>query len=288
MKPLAGRAAALAGRFAEVSFSWIPRERNSHADRLANEAMDAAAAGGAWQAPEPSPADPAAADPAAALPEPRDGHPTRFLVVRHGQSTYGAQGRFTGLRDVPLTAAGREQAVAVADRIGPLTPAVVLTSPLIRCRDTAAIIAGRVGAPTVEDDRLLDERLGDWTGLRIDQIEAGWPDDLIIWRRDPAAAPPDGESFVQVRERVRPLLTEARRAYRGHTVVLVTHAAVAKMILVTALQVDPAAAYRLRVDTGSLSAFDVDEAGGVVVRSVNETAHLALTDGQAALRATPS
>ena len=175
---------------------------------------------------------------------------------------------------MPLTDAGRGQATAVADRIGPLTPAVVLTSPLVRCRDTAKTVAGRTGAPTVEDDRLLDERLGAWTGLRIDEIEAGWPAELAIWRRDPAAAPPDGESFVEVRDRVRPLLTELLRAYRGHTVVLVTHAAVAKMILITALQVDPVVAYRLRVDTGSLSTFDVDESGGVLVQVVNETAHL--------------
>ncbi|WP_395726885.1 bifunctional RNase H/acid phosphatase [Nakamurella sp.] len=283
MKPLAARAAALVGRFAEVGFSWIPRERNAHADRLANEAMDAAAAGREWVAPPPAPG-PAVeaveavaageADPAAALPEPRDGHPTRFLVVRHGESTYGAQGRFTGREDVPLTDAGRGQAAAVADRIGPLAPAVVLTSPLVRCRDTAKVIAGRAGAPVVEDDRLLDERLGAWTGLRVDEIEAGWPAELAIWRRDPAAAPPDGESFVQVREQVRPLISESIRAYRGHTVALVTHAAVAKMILVTALQVDPVVAYRLRVDTGSLSAFDVDAVGGIVVRTVNETAHL--------------
>jgi len=282
MKPLAGRAAALVGRFDEVTFDWIPRNRNSHADRLANEAMDEAAAGRVWFAASreatpvhadtrPEPVEP---DPAAALPEPRDGHPTRFLVVRHGESTYGARGRFTGREDVPLTDIGRRQAAAVADRIAPLAPAVVLTSPLIRCLDTATAIAGRVGAPQVPDDRLVDERLGAWTGLGIDEIEAGWPDELAAWRRDPGATPPDGESFVHVRERVRPVLTEALRDYRGHTIVLVTHAAVAKMILVTALQVDPAVAYRLRVDTGSLSAFTVDESGGIVVRAVNETAHL--------------
>lgn len=272
MRPLAARAAALAGRFAEVTFTWIPRERNAHADRLANEAMDEAAAGRVWTAT--ATAETVTADPAAALPVPRDGHPTRFLLVRHGESTYGARGRFTGREDAPLTDAGRGQAAAVADRIRSQTPAVVLTSPLVRCRDTATAIAGRAGALVIEDDRLLDERLGRWTGLRVDEIEAGWPAELAVWRRDPAAAPPDGESFLQVRERVRPLLTEARQTYRGHTVVLVTHAAVAKMILVTALQVDPVVAYRLRVDTGSLSAVDIDEAGGIVVRAVNETAHL--------------
>ncbi len=283
MKPLARQAAGLVARFESVTFTWIPRARNSHADRLANEAMDEAAAGRVWVArtPEPEPAggdraEPAGADdPAAALPAPRDGHPTIFLVVRHGESTYGARSRFTGREDVPLTDRGRGQARAVAERIRPAGPVVVLSSPLTRCRDTADAIATAAGVAVVDDDRLLDEHLGDWTGLRLAEIESGWPDRLAIWRGDPGSAPPGGgESFLQVRDRVRPLMTQALGSYRGHTVVVVTHAAVAKMILTTALQVDPSVAYRLRVDTGSLSAFTVAADGSIVVTAVNETGHL--------------
>ncbi len=180
MKPLAGRAAALAARFAEVTFTWIPRERNAPRRPLANAAMDAAAAGrvptagGPDTAAAPDPLPDPVADPPAA-PPPRDGHPTRFLLVRHGQSTFGAQGRFTGREDVPLTETGRAQAAAVARRIAPAGPVVVLTSPLARCRDTAAAVAGPAGVPLIEDDRLLDERLGAWTGLTVDEIEAGGP-----------------------------------------------------------------------------------------------------------------
>ncbi len=284
MKPLASKAAGLVARFASVTFEWVPRARNKHADRLANEAMDEAAAGRVWvaqarpagMASEPPHTDiePTDQDPAAVLPAPRDGHPTRFLVVRHGESTFGAQARFTGREDVPLTDRGRAQAQAVAERIGPSAPAVVLTSPLARCLDTAKAVAAAAGARVVADDRLLDEMLGEWTGLRVHEIEQSWPAEFAAWRRDPAGAPPGGESFIQVRDRVKPLMTEALQTHRGHTVVLVTHAAVAKMILTTALQVDPSVAYRLRVDNGSVSAFNVGEDGGIVVRSVNETGHL--------------
>jgi probable phosphoglycerate mutase len=281
MQPLAQRAAALARRFDGVDFEWVPRARNKHADRLANEAMDEAAAGRVWVAKsvEPEavahvPTGPTRQDPAAALPAPRDGRPTRFLVVRHGETTYGAQARFTGRIDVPLTERGGRQATAVAQRIESLAPSVVLTSPLQRCRDTADAIAAVSGASVVVDDRLLDGVLGEWTGLRVDEIEQGWPDEFAAWRRDPAGVPPGGESFSQIRDRVRPLMTEALSTYRGHTVVLVTHAAVAKMILTTALAVDPAVAYRVRVDTGSLSGLTVATDGSVVVWAVNETGHL--------------
>ena len=94
------------------------------------------------------------------------------------------------------------------------------------------------------------------------------------WRSDPDAAPPGGESFSEIRQRVRPLMTDALSTYRGHTVVLVTHAAPSKMILTTALDVSAAVAYRMRVDTASLSGFTVEADGAVMVWAINETGHL--------------
>ena len=149
MKPLAQRATALVAGFEQVDFEWVPRAENSHADRLANEAMDAAAAGRDWRRPtrpvarrarrrgvgrprsgrrssttrrtpipiQATDTTPTWQDPAAALPHPRDGEPTRFVIVRHGETTWGAQARFAGRKDVSLTPRGRRQAAAVAGRI---------------------------------------------------------------------------------------------------------------------------------------------------------------------------
>ena len=313
MKPLVQKATALVGEFERVDFEWVPRAENSHADRLANEAMDAAAQGREWQAPgraeaerpadavagpvaEPprdrapdalvgpaadDSADPDATDttptwqdPAAALPHPRDGEPTRFVIVRHGETTWGAQARFAGRKDVSLTPRGRRQAAAVAGRIRIMAPVVVLTSPLQRCRNTAQAIAAEVGAQVVVDDRLIDGMLGEWTGFRAAEIEDQWPAEFARWRSDPDAAPPGGESFTAVRQRIRPLMTDTLTTYRGHTVVLVTHAAPSKMILATALNVDSEVAYRMRVDTASLSGFTVEADGAVMVWAINETGHL--------------
>ena len=310
MKPLARAAAALVTIFDRVDFQWVPRAENSHADRLANEAMDAAREGrtcvrsvtaddapqGAGPATD-NPGGPAAVgtatnttglgagaddevgtapteqDPAAALPHPRNGA-TMFLLVRHGETTWGAQARFAGREDVPLTARGRRQAEAVAARIRPLRPSVVLTSPLQRCRTTAEAIAAEVGAPVVIDERLMDGLLGEWTGYRASEIEQRWPAEFAAWRSDPDALPPGGESFNGIRDRVRPLLNEAVQSYRGHTVALVTHAATGKMVLATALNVGSAVAYRVRVDTASLTGFTVESDGAVLVWVVNDTGHL--------------
>lgn len=260
LKVLAAMASNLVAEFESVSFQWVSRVQNSYADRLANEAMDAAEGD--------------LSDPAAVLPGPLPTGATRVLVVRHGETTWGAEGRFAGREDVPLTSRGRRQASSVAGKIKNLRPRVVLTSPLQRCRLTAQSIGRAAGAPVAVHEALLDALLGEWTGLRPTEIESGWPQEFTIWRSDPDASPPGGESFNDIRRRVRPLLAELVRLYRGHTVVLVTHAAVTKMILTTALDIPSDAAYRLRIDTASLSGLTVDDDGSVVVWAVNETGHL--------------
>ena len=276
MKPLAAKASSLLKGFSSASLTWVARAQNAHADRLANEAMDAGLEGRDWSAngngPETVPEH--VPDPAAVLPGPLPTGATKVLVVRHGQTTWGADGRFAGREDVPLTSRGRRQASSVGERIKALRPSVVLTSPLQRCQLTANAIGGASGAPVVVHDDLLDGLLGEWTGLRPTEIENGWPEQFATWRSDPDAAPPGGESFNEIRVRVTPLLAEVVRLYRGHTVVLVTHAAATKMILVSALDVPTGAAYRIRIDTASLSGFTVDEDGSTVVWAMNETGHL--------------
>jgi broad specificity phosphatase PhoE/ribonuclease HI len=291
MKPLAGAAARLLKSFQSVSMTWIPRAQNSHADRLANEAMDAGAAAigaeshsrsdratslrsGRESDPESQVVPRRLPDPSAVLPGPLSAGATKVLVVRHGETTWGADGRFAGREDVPLTSRGRRQATSVGDRVKPLRPSIVLTSPLQRCHLTATAIGSASGAPVVVHESLVDGLLGDWTGFRPAEIEQRWPDEFARWRSDPAAPPPGGESFDDIRSRVAPLLTQLVDSYRGHTVVLVTHAATTKMILTSALQVPSDAAYRFRIDTASLSGFTIDEDGSTLVWAVNETGHL--------------
>ncbi len=292
MKPLARKASGLVQDFDKVTFEWVPRAQNTHADRLANEAMDAAREGRSWvrsvgadgsldgqpaldlEAPvDAVDTAPTVQDPAAALPFPRTGA-TTFLLVRHGETTWGAEARFAGREDVPLTARGRRQAEAVAARIRPLAPSVVLSSPLQRCRTTAEAIAGAARVRVVVEERLNDGLLGEWTGFRAAEIAERWPTEFAAWRSDPDAEPPGGESFTGIRERVRPVLNETVESFRGHTVVLVTHAATSKMILATALNVESTVGYRVRVDTGSLTGFTVEPDGTVLVWVVNDTGHL--------------
>jgi probable phosphoglycerate mutase len=291
LQPLADRVRDLARGFDQVTFDWLPRERNTLADALANRAMDEGIAGrAAVENPGAGPGIAAAAprrdagsgstatgsaqDPSAGEPLPHPVGATRIVIVRHGETTWGAVSRFAGREDVPLTPRGEAEAASVGERVARIGPAVVATSPLQRCRVTADAIGEVSGVPVVVVQGLTDGALGEWSGYTAAQIAERWPEQFAVWRADPDARPPGGESFTEVRERVVPVISGLARRYRGHTVVIVTHAAVTKMVLVHALGVPSDAAYRLRIDTASVSGLTVEQDGRTVVWAVNEVGHL--------------
>ncbi|MFI7608967.1 bifunctional RNase H/acid phosphatase [Micromonospora sp. NPDC049366] len=308
LRPLAARAADLVTRFDAVRFGWIPRERNRHADALANAAMDGAASAPAApvvDAPrivEPprevgvDPADRATArtvaDRAAtardtggdatttpASWEPRPSFTaTRLILVRHGETEYTEQGRYSGRGDVALSARGREQVKATASRVAALAPgaAAVVSSPLSRCTRTAeAISAALGGVPVRRDENLIECDFGAWEGRTFAEVREGWPGELDAWLASTRVAPPDGESFAEVAERASRAVAALREAYARETVVVVSHVSPIKLVLRDALAADDAFLHRLYLDAAGISVVDLWPDGGVAVRSVNETAHLA-------------
>lgn len=225
--------------------------------------------------------DPAAGPPSLQLNRPgSEAGATTVLVIRHGVSTWGEHGRFAGREDVALADRGVAQAQALAARLAGDGITSVISSPLQRCLRTAEIIAaatdlGDVGP--VVDDGLLDGKLGEWSGYTAAEIARKWPAEFEIWRSDPRSAPPGGESFEAVRQRAGGAMQRILRAHRGQKVALVTHAATAKMLVVEALQAPLEVAYKIRIDTCSISLLTIDPDGAAMVCSINDTGHLAAT-----------
>ncbi|MEV4657775.1 bifunctional RNase H/acid phosphatase [Micromonospora sp. NPDC049301] len=282
LRPLAAQAAGLVGRFAAVRFAWIPREQNRHADALANAAMDAAA-GRPAVTPATGAAAPAAtgSDPATAPAswEPRPSFTaTRLILVRHGETAYTEQRRYSGRGDVPLSERGRAQARATAARVAALAPSVaaVLSSPLSRCTQTAAAIAGALGdVPVRTEDDLIECDFGDWEGRTFAEVRAQWPGEMDAWLASPRIAPPGGESFTHVAERCHRVVAGLLTAYPGETVVAVSHVSPIKLVLRDALAAGDGFLHRLFLDAAGISVLDMWPDGGVAVRTVNDTAHLA-------------
>ena len=108
---------------------------------------------------------------------------TRILLVRHGQSTWNADGRWQGRADPPLSDLGRRQAEVAAETISDQGMTAVWSSPLRRALATADIVAERLGFPVQTDPRLEERDAGEWEGLTRTEIEAGWPGFLDGGRR---------------------------------------------------------------------------------------------------------
>ncbi|WP_047891549.1 bifunctional RNase H/acid phosphatase [Micromonospora sp. RV43] len=285
LRPLAAQAAGLVSRFAAVRFTWVPRERNRHADALANAAMDAAASGAApaaaaAEAREATVVRATGTDPATmpASWEPRPTEEaTRLILVRHGETERTVQKRYSGRGDVPLTERGRAQARATAARVAALAPSVaaVVSSPLSRCTATAEAVAAQVGNPPVRtDDDLIECDFGVWEGHTFAEVREGWAAELDAWLASTRVAPPRGESFVTVAERTGRAVDRLRSAYPGETVVVVSHVSPIKLVLRDALAAGDAFLHRLYLDTAGISVLDLYPDGGVAVRSVNDTSHL--------------
>ncbi|MEU3116418.1 bifunctional RNase H/acid phosphatase [Micromonospora chalcea] len=284
LRPLAAQAAGLVGRFTAVRFTWIPRERNRHADALANAAMDAAASGAAPEAKaeareaalvRATGTDPATT-PASWEPRPTE-EATRLILVRHGETERTVRKHYSGRGDVPLTERGRAQARATAARVAALAPslAAVVSSPLSRCTATAEAIAARVGNPPVRtDDDLIECDFGVWEGHTFAEVRERWAAELDAWLASTRVAPPQGESFVAVAERTGRAVDRLRSAYPGETVVVVSHVSPIKLVLRDALAAGDAFLHRLYLDTAGISVLDLYPDGGVAVRSVNDTSHL--------------
>ncbi|MET8023257.1 bifunctional RNase H/acid phosphatase [Streptomyces avermitilis] len=373
MKPLAREAAAVFPP-SQVTYEWIPREQNKHADRLANEAMDAGKRGERWS-PSTSTAELSARTPAPAAPEPtgppgdaaagaararaalaggrgatspaapepdgtaahtderaardvasvpaeadvrgaRDvasasadadvrgarnvasasadadvraarnvasvpadlGAPTTFVLLRHGETPLTPQKRFSGSggSDPALSDVGRRQAELVGAALAVRgTIQAVVSSPLARCRETAGIVAARLGIEVSVEEGLRETDFGAWEGLTFGEVRERHPEDMNAWLADPEAEPTGGgESFAAVARRVATTRDKLFAAYAGRTVLLVSHVTPIKTLVRLALDAPPQSLFRMELSAASVSAVAYYADGNASVRLLNDTSHL--------------
>lgn len=155
----------------------------------------------------------------------------RLLLVRHGQSTWNAEGRWQGWSDPPLSPLGESQATEGADALVDIDAHLteVRSSDLVRARSTAEVMAARLGlGPVVTDPDLREYHVGHWEGRTRPEIQAGWPDELAAWRAGTIVATPGGETRVHFEARVGAALLRmaGSGAHSDGSVVVATHGGV--------------------------------------------------------------
>lgn len=271
MKPLAAEAAALVRQLGSVRFTWVPRARNTYADRLANEAMDAAAG---IVRPTPTALRTASPNRLAGWSEELS-PPTTMLLLRHGQTPLSAQRRFSGRGDAELTEVGLEQTRSLAARVAAAsTVDALVSSPLRRTRQTADFVADALHLAVTEDPALAETDFGRWEGLTLTEVRERFPVDLDEWFASVDVAPPGGESFAATAVRVRGARDRILRDFPGKTVVVVSHVTPIKLLLRSALDAPMSALYRMQLDLTGISEIDWYPDGAAVVKRINDTSHL--------------
>lgn len=203
------------------------------------------------------------------------GAPTRMLLLRHGQTALSVEKRYSGLGDPALTELGEAQAAGAAARIGGIGGVdAILTSPLLRARQTAEAVAATTGLPVEVHDGLIETDFGEWEGLTFVEARRRDPELFARWLGNPDVAPPGGESFDQAGVRVAAERAKIVADFPGRTVVVVSHVTPIKLILQEALAGSSSILYRLHLDLASLCIADFFPDGGASVRLVNDTSHV--------------
>ncbi|ORB82955.1 bifunctional RNase H/acid phosphatase [Mycobacterium kansasii] len=280
---LHAQAQALAQQFRRISYGWVPRSRNAYADRLANEAMDAAVRtnrrGDNATVPVVVVADPpkklATESPTAPGWTGRRGTTTRLLLLRHGQTELSVQRRYSGRGNPALNEVGWRQAGLAARYLAQRGGiAAVVSSPLQRAYDTATTAARALGLEVSVDDDLVETDFGAWEGMTFAEAAQRDPDLHRRWLHDTSTTPPGGESFDDVLQRVRRGRDRIIAGHEGATVLVVSHVTPIKTLLRMALDVGPNVLYRLHLDLASLSIAEFYADGASSVRLVNQTGYL--------------
>jgi glucosyl-3-phosphoglycerate phosphatase len=154
-----------------------------------------------------------------------------LVLVRHGETTWNAEGRAQGHADVPLSEVGHRQAKLLAAALAAVEPARLWSSDLSRALQTAEHIAEATGLAIEPDARLREYDVGMRSGLTLPEFAAGFPREYDAWlAEDASLLVPGEETTEQVRDRVVPALRDCLATLEpGRTGIVVLHGACLKV-----------------------------------------------------------
>ncbi|MDH2387864.1 histidine phosphatase family protein [Streptomyces sp. HNM0663] len=157
---------------------------------------------------------------------------TDLVLVRHGETIWHAENRYTGSSDIPLTPRGREQAERLAVWAKQARPDALWVSPLLRARDTARPVAEAAGLEPREDARLREVDFGRGEGLTTADMRDAFPERLAAFHADPSHHHlPDGEHPADAVERGMACLREIHRLHPDGRVLIVGHSTLNRLLL---------------------------------------------------------
>ncbi len=198
---------------------------------------------------------------------------TRLLLVRHGRSVWNATGRIQGQIDIPLDETGTRQAERLADRLAAESIAAIYSSPLLRAKATADVLAARIDRPVQTDDRLMEYHFGVIGGLTWDGVVENHPELASRWLEDPWAVAVEGsEGRVNFAARVMSAMQDIIAQHPDDQVAVVAHGGTFGVYLTAMLGLDLNRRHPFHFGNTSLSLVEMRE-GAFHIHYLNSLCH---------------
>lgn len=199
----------------------------------------------------------------------------KLALVRHGQSLWNLENRFTGWVDVPLTDQGRAEARSAGEHLRDIHFDVAYTSVLSRAQETLEIILQVIGQrpPVIRDQALNERHYGDLQGLNKQRTaERFGADQVKLWRRSYDVAPPGGEALKNTAERTLPFFERAilGDVQQGKNVLVVAHGNSNRSIVMKLDGLTKEQVIALELGTGVPLIYDINERGEVVAKEIRK------------------
>ena len=194
----------------------------------------------------------------------------RLILLRHGESQWNLENRFTGWVDVPLSPRGIQEAKDAGEKLRSFTFDRAFTSVLARANETLRLVLDIIGqtAIPIEKDKALNERMyGELQGLNKAETAKKYGEAQVkIWRRSYDVRPPGGESLKDTAERVLPYYERTIKPYvlKGDTILVAAHGNSLRALIMELEQLSREQVLELNVPTGAPLLYELDKTGKVV------------------------
>jgi 2,3-bisphosphoglycerate-dependent phosphoglycerate mutase len=194
----------------------------------------------------------------------------RLVLLRHGESQWNLENRFTGWVDVPLSPRGTQEATHAGEKLRSFKFDRAFTSVLARANETLRLVLetiSQTGIP-IEKDKALNERMyGELQGLNKDETVKKYGEAQVkIWRRSYDVRPPGGESLKDTAERVLPYYEQTIKPYllKGDTILVAAHGNSLRALIMELEQLSREQVLELNIPTGAPLLYELDKTGKVV------------------------
>jgi 2,3-bisphosphoglycerate-dependent phosphoglycerate mutase len=193
----------------------------------------------------------------------------QLVLIRHGESQWNLENRFTGWVDVPLTPKGEQEARDAGKKLQSFRFDCAFTSVLVRAKETLRLVLNEIDQTTIpiEENKALNERMyGELQGLNKTETAKKYGESQVkIWRRSFDVPPPGGESLKDTAERVLPYYENRIRPalLRNKTVLVVAHGNSLRSLVMQLEHLSKEAVLELNIPTGAPLWYEVDASGEI-------------------------